>query len=542
MAHDSSPPWARVAPPQHHAAQVRLPAPSVRPHPRPTAIPTTSSAPVTPMPEFFIGNVPIHPNTAFKIEDDKIADPFHKSSRKTLNFIPPSMQNGEVIVRPSIDIIRAGSQCWNTSAVGYFLGKKPYFHHLNEFVRSIWPAVFEVKATSNGFFFFQFENVAAMEEVIEGEVPIWIKLRHLPVELWTTEGLSTVASGIGRPLYPDAITLACTRLDFARVCVMLNVNSKLPKHVVIMMPNELGGKSACKVHVEYEWIPHKCTGCLSLGHSTKECPISKPTKPAVSIYVREVKATSNGFFFFQFENVAAMEEVIEGGPWLYLGQPIVLQKWEPGMVLRKLKHTEVPIWIKLRHLPVELWTTEGLSTVASGIGRPLYPDAITLACTRLDFARVCVMLNVNSKLPKHVVIMMPNELGGESACKVHVEYEWIPHKCTGCLSLGHSTKECPISKPTKPAVSIYVRKSTPTIPVAPELKLMEKVHAAPVSEEIHHQPEIDRVGAERPEHGRDKGKDIVLFNAFDLLRETDDDADGLSRGPNISNPSDVSPC
>ncbi|KAL0310291.1 UNVERIFIED_CONTAM: hypothetical protein Scaly_2942500 [Sesamum calycinum] len=93
-----------------------------------------------------------------------------------------------------------------------------------------------------------------------------------------------------------------------------------------------------------------------------------------------------------------MEDVIEGGPWLYLGQPIVLQKWEPGMVLRKLKHTEVPVWIKLRHLPVELWTTEGLSTVASGIGRPLYPDAITRACTRLDFARVCVMLNVSSKL------------------------------------------------------------------------------------------------------------------------------------------------
>ncbi|KAL0288032.1 UNVERIFIED_CONTAM: hypothetical protein Sradi_7110700 [Sesamum radiatum] len=93
-----------------------------------------------------------------------------------------------------------------------------------------------------------------------------------------------------------------------------------------------------------------------------------------------------------------MEEVIEGCPWLYLGQPIVLQKWEPGMVLRKLKHTEVPMWIKHRHLPVELWTTEGLSTVASGIGRPLYPNAITRACTRLDFARVCVMLNAIRRL------------------------------------------------------------------------------------------------------------------------------------------------
>ncbi|KAK4384360.1 hypothetical protein Sango_3068100 [Sesamum angolense] len=202
-------------------------------------------------------------------------------------------------------MIRAGSQRWNTTAVGYFLGKKPYFHHLNEFVRSIWPGV------------------------------------------------------------------------------------------------------------------------------------------------HDVKATSNGFFFFQFETVAAMEDVIEGGPWLYLGQPIVLQKWEPGMVLRKLKHTEVSVWIKLRHLPVELWTTEGLSTVASGIGRPLYPDAITRACTRLDFARVCIMLNVSSKLPKHVVIMMPNELGGESACKVDVEYEWLPPKCKQCVSLGHSTATCPESKKSR---------------------------------------------------------------------------------------------
>ncbi|KAK4382597.1 hypothetical protein Sango_2856800 [Sesamum angolense] len=209
-----------------------------------------------------------------------------------------------------------------------------------------------------------------------------------------------------------------------------------------------------------------------------------------------------------------MEEVIEGGPWLYLGQPIMLQKWEPGMVLRKLKHTEIPVWIKLRHLPVELWTTEGLSTVASGIGRPLYPDAITRTCTRLDFARACVMLNVSSKLPKHVVIMMPNELGGESACKVDVEYEWLPPKCTGCSSLGHSTKECPLSKPTKPVVSIYVRKSMPITPAAPKLKMKEHVQAAPVPKNIHPETEVDRVSKEMQGNGRDK----AIWNVRGLNR------------------------
>ncbi|KAL2251991.1 UNVERIFIED_CONTAM: hypothetical protein Sindi_2321400 [Sesamum indicum] len=157
-----------------------------------------------------------------------------------------------------------------------------------------------------------------------------------------------------------------------------------------------------------------------------------------------------------------MEEVIEGGPWLFQGQPIVLQKWEPGMAMRKQKHTQIPVWIKLRHLPMEYWTTEGLSIVASGVGKPLYPDAITRACTRLDFARVCVILDVTQKLINHVIIMTPNEDGGETPCKIDVEYEWLAPKCMSCMMIGHMTKDCAMNKPlksTKPPVAVYVPKA-----------------------------------------------------------------------------------
>ncbi|KAL0300100.1 UNVERIFIED_CONTAM: hypothetical protein Sangu_3139500 [Sesamum angustifolium] len=129
------------------------------------------------------------------------------------------------------------------------------------------------------------------------------------------------------------------------------------------------------------------------------------------------------------------------------------------MVLRKLKHTEVPVWIKLRHLPVELWTTEGLSTVASGIGRPLYPMRLHVHVRGWISLVYALCLTSLLKLPKHVVIMMPNELGGESPCKVDVEYEWLPPKCKKCVSLGHSTATCPESnKIEKPKVAVYVQK------------------------------------------------------------------------------------
>ncbi|KAL0367272.1 UNVERIFIED_CONTAM: hypothetical protein Sradi_3617300 [Sesamum radiatum] len=223
----------------------------------------------------FVGNVPLTPSTN---SVDQITVAFHNSSRRTLSFIPPFLQNVEIVVRPSLDVIREGSRKWNCTVVGYFPSKRPYFHHLNDYVHSIWPA------DLIGFFFFQFKTLAGMEEV-----PVWIKMRHLPVELWTMEGLSIVASGIGKGLYQDAVTRACTRLDFALVCVMLDISSKLPKHVIIMILKEDGSETACKVDIKYEWLPPKCNTCVSLGHATKACPMTKPLKPAILIYVQKAK-------------------------------------------------------------------------------------------------------------------------------------------------------------------------------------------------------------------------------------------------------------
>ncbi|KAL2248002.1 UNVERIFIED_CONTAM: hypothetical protein Sindi_2652500 [Sesamum indicum] len=115
----------------------------------------------------FVGNIPLHtcPNA---IDDDKIAHAFNNSSRKTLSFIAPTIQNGEIVVRPSLDTVRDGSKRWKTTAVGYFLGKKPYYHHLKEYAHSVWPALREVTVTASGFFFFQFKTLIDMEDVIEG--------------------------------------------------------------------------------------------------------------------------------------------------------------------------------------------------------------------------------------------------------------------------------------------------------------------------------------------------------------------------------------
>ncbi|KAL0281794.1 UNVERIFIED_CONTAM: hypothetical protein Sradi_7286300 [Sesamum radiatum] len=221
--------------------------------------------------DVYVGSVKINMN-----RPDNIADAFLNSTRKTLRFIPPSIQRDEIIIQPTSAMVEVGSKRWQATAVGYFLGKKPFFPHVEAFAKANWKGLQRVSATANGFFFFQFKTVAFMEEVIEEgpwlfqgqpvvlqaweqgmslrrqkhlQVPVWVRFRHLPLEYWTAEGLSAVASGIGSPLYTDKVTQACSRLDYAR--------------------------------------------CCSLGHNVKSCPESRVKKAAasVSVFVQKQNST-----------------------------------------------------------------------------------------------------------------------------------------------------------------------------------------------------------------------------------------------------------
>ncbi|KAK4381496.1 hypothetical protein Sango_2962200 [Sesamum angolense] len=229
-------------------------------------------------PDIYIGNVKLQSNFV-----DNIADAFHQSSRKTLHFVPPTRQNGEIINRPTKEVVDNGSKKWQSTAVGYFLGRRPYFQQLETFARSNWKGLQHVSASSSGFFFFRFHNRMAMEDVIEGGP-------------WLFQGLSKVASSIGTPLYTDGITKDCSCLDFARVCVMLDFNSELPKHLVVISPVLRNGKEDPKrIDVEYEWMPQRCKNCCSLGHVATTCPtnMKKNVAPLITIFVKKQNPQSD---------------------------------------------------------------------------------------------------------------------------------------------------------------------------------------------------------------------------------------------------------
>ncbi|KAK4383920.1 hypothetical protein Sango_3108200 [Sesamum angolense] len=230
--------------------------------------------------------------------------------------------------------------------------------------------------------------------------------------------------------------------------------------------------------------------------------IMRPTKEW-SIMVPKNGGQRLGFFFFRFFNRMAMEDVIEGGPWLFQGQPIVLQPWEQD---------------------------EGLSTVASGIGTPLYTDGITEDCSRLDFARVCVMLDFNSELPKHLVVISPVLRNGkEDPKRIDVEYEWLSQRCKNCCSLGLVSATCPANMimNVAPPIKIFVKKQTPQLASRKPEQSLKSTDPRPA--------------ASSGSSGINKGKDIVLHNSYSAL-DTDFprnderimDEDNHTMGPNDS--------
>ncbi|KAK3218488.1 hypothetical protein Dsin_012458 [Dipteronia sinensis] len=168
--------------------------------------------------------------------------------------------------------------------------------------------------------------------------------------------------------------------------------------------------------------------------------------------VQEVLANDRGFFFFKFLDDEACSNVLESGRWLFAGRMVILKKWHPRLILTKETCSKIPVWVKLFNIPYEYWNEEGLSHIASAVGKPLYADSLTESMKRISYARVCIEIDATCELVDSFDLFMgdnsePNL--GESV-EILVEYQWKPKIYTKCKSFSHSITTCLKLKPLHP--------------------------------------------------------------------------------------------
>ncbi|XP_039165305.1 uncharacterized protein LOC120291687 [Eucalyptus grandis] len=173
-----------------------------------------------------------------------------------------------------------------------------------------------------------------------------------------------------------------------------------------------------------------------------------------------VRIASAGFFFFRIPDPEFRRKILEEGHITVARVALVLQQWKPLLELKREKQTSVPVWIRLKNLPLDLWTAPAISAIASTIGKPLFVDQRTEQSQRISFARVCVEIQVNK--PRFYLTGV--RLNGVVR-SIAIEYEWKPAECLKCGSFGHN---CATSLNGRKAVQ--GQKQVQTIPPPPPVE------------------------------------------------------------------------
>ncbi|GKC72487.1 trichome birefringence-like protein 3 [Tanacetum coccineum] len=151
----------------------------------------------------------------------------------------------------------------------------------------------------------------------------------------------------------------------------------------------------------------------------------------------------------EFPFTQKKKHVLEQGPWMIRNTPIILNKWSLNLSLCKDKVTSVPVWVKLHKVPVVAYFEDGLSLIASQIGKPVMLDALTSSMYndpwgRIGFARALIKVSATTELKKEVIMVVPHEDGtGHTKVLITVEYEWKLPLCVDCHVFGHISDLCP---------------------------------------------------------------------------------------------------
>ncbi|GKD31229.1 RNA-directed DNA polymerase, eukaryota, reverse transcriptase zinc-binding domain protein [Tanacetum coccineum] len=164
--------------------------------------------------------------------------------------------------------------------------------------------------------------------------------------------------------------------------------------------------------------------------------------------LRDVLPHSNGVFLFKFAKNEGLQFVLENGLWLINDKPLLVQKWQHDICLDKKELSRLPSWVKLLNVPLEAWTHRGISALASGVGKPIIMDSLTIEIChsgkgRLGFAKVLVEVDARKGFTNVVEVVYKNAEKKETIVKhVVVEYSWKPELCEKCRVFGHNDNSC----------------------------------------------------------------------------------------------------
>ncbi|KAJ4849686.1 hypothetical protein Tsubulata_037957 [Turnera subulata] len=178
-----------------------------------------------------------------------------------------------------------------------------------------------------------------------------------------------------------------------------------------------------------------------------------------------IAAYKAGMFLFQFPIEASLSRALNGGPWHVNGIPLILRVWDSNIQKLDTTSSILPVWVQFNDVPLELSTREGLSYIASAVGKPLHMDHDCPKVLKTDRINVCIAVDFAKPLLPKLLVNLDGEIR-----TISISYSWKPQHCASCGQWGHYQLACPTKQhraqwsPKAPSISLPATESTVSMP------------------------------------------------------------------------------
>ncbi|KAH1241965.1 putative ribonuclease H protein [Glycine max] len=149
-------------------------------------------------------------------------------------------------------------------------------------------------------------------------------------------------------------------------------------------------------------------------------------------------AHESGWLMFEFEFEDDLNQVLFAGPYFIFQRPLLLKVMLAFFDFGNEELSKIPVWVKLKNLPLDLWNPQALGKILSKIGSPIRSDHLTTSKGSISFARALVEVDASLELIDEVRFRLPT---GKTFVQ-KIEYENRPSFCTHCKMIGHRLTNC----------------------------------------------------------------------------------------------------
>jgi 14-3-3 protein epsilon len=160
-------------------------------------------------------------------------------------------------------------------------------------------------------------------------------------------------------------------------------------------------------------------------------------KPVKGVTIKEARG---GTFLFHFAHPLDMDAVLNGGPWTFDNNTLILERVQLGMQIEQIPLFHVNMWVQIHNLPTGLMKETVGRKLANYIGSFVEYDKNNNTSFWRQHMRVRVKVDVRKPLKKDTKVM--NKEG--QWCTVNFKYEKLGIFCFVCGIMGLAENKCEV--------------------------------------------------------------------------------------------------